>query len=375
MKKIFQTILIALVGTNPGYAQNYSENIHSYIQNIEHPYDFLDQLEKYGNKEAGTPGLDSTFRYLKRLLNREGLAVNVQDFYRNNDTLRNIEVVFKGSKDSSVLAGAHYDSWVGAGVNDNGTGDYAIIEFAKLLKDLKLKYTVRLLLFSGEEIDYLGSKHYVKVLNKDSNKIKYMINFDQLGGTISENNESVRCEEDDQSSNKLKSHDLTKYLANCYSLYTNLIPKITSAYSSDYLSFRDSGYVITGVYQDAPYPFYHSKEDLLKYVELTSLQETVKGALAFILHIAEAEVPQENTVNPLNNRELNVYFNGNRLYSKNTIPFEISIYDLSGKEILKDKFEGNSDPYTLNEVSQGLYFLKVSTTNKTIFKKIYVSDN
>ena len=69
----------------------------------------------------------------------------------------------------SLVIGAHYDSADDApGANDNGSGSAAVLELARLLKDVPLKdKRLRLVLFVNEEPPYdrtpdMGSYRYAR---------------------------------------------------------------------------------------------------------------------------------------------------------------------------------------------------------------------
>jgi carboxypeptidase Q len=67
--------------------------------------------------------------------------------------------------DELVMLGAHFDSWdSGTGATDNAAGCAVMMEAMRILKTsgVKLRRTVRLALWSGEEQGLLGSKAYVK---------------------------------------------------------------------------------------------------------------------------------------------------------------------------------------------------------------------
>ena len=72
--------------------------------------------------------------------------------------------------DEVVMLGAHFDSWhSGTGATDNGAGSAVMLEALRILKasGVKLRRTVRLALWSGEEEGLLGSKAYVKATFAD----------------------------------------------------------------------------------------------------------------------------------------------------------------------------------------------------------------
>jgi carboxypeptidase Q len=67
--------------------------------------------------------------------------------------------------DELVMIGAHFDSWhTGTGATDNAAGSAVMLEAMRILKasGVKLRRTVRIGLWSGEEQGLLGSKEYVK---------------------------------------------------------------------------------------------------------------------------------------------------------------------------------------------------------------------
>ncbi|MCL6481276.1 MAG: M20/M25/M40 family metallo-hydrolase [Firmicutes bacterium] len=67
--------------------------------------------------------------------------------------------------DELVMLGAHFDSWhAGTGATDNAAGSVVMMEAMRILKatGLKLRRTVRLALWTGEEQGLLGSREYVR---------------------------------------------------------------------------------------------------------------------------------------------------------------------------------------------------------------------
>jgi carboxypeptidase Q len=66
--------------------------------------------------------------------------------------------------DELVMLGAHFDSWhTGTGATDNAAGSAVMMEAMRILKatGLKMRRTVRLALWTGEEEGILGSRAYV----------------------------------------------------------------------------------------------------------------------------------------------------------------------------------------------------------------------
>jgi len=340
------------------FCQNYEPLVADYVKNVDHPYTFLKKIEELGLKESGTKGLDSTHAYLTRLINGLGYSTQSQDFLNGPDTLRNIVFTKEGSSDSTIILCAHYDSKNGPGVNDNGTGDFALYELAKWLKPLKSKYSVTFIYFSGEELGFKGSEFFVEKIDKALLKIKFVLNMDQLGGTLGEDNSSVKCERDEISSQKQKSNEIARSLAKMYSLYTNLTPEITPAYSSDYIPFRDSGYIIAGIYQYSPFPYYHTSSDLLKYMEFNSLISTVKGALAALIYFSEATIikPEPEPIGLLN-----VYYHDKALFITSSGMYSIRIFDGLGRQIFYEQNQASIKIIPLQKINEGIYFAYITS--------------
>ncbi|GLH74510.1 aminopeptidase [Geothrix limicola] len=87
-----------------------------------------------------------------------------------------------------VILGAHQDSWdLGSGATDNGTGTVVALEVLRALHaaNLRPRRTLRVVLFSGEEQDLLGSRAYVARHAADLSKIQAVLIEDSGSGRIS----------------------------------------------------------------------------------------------------------------------------------------------------------------------------------------------
>jgi hypothetical protein len=88
-----------------------------------------------------------------------------------------------GDPNKVVVVGAHLDSvGPGPGINDNGSGSAALVEFAQALRGVYPKNKIRFIWFSAEESGLLGSEAYVNSLDVTArSKIAAMLNFDMIG--------------------------------------------------------------------------------------------------------------------------------------------------------------------------------------------------
>ena len=95
------------------------------------------------------------------------IELNIKNETQPNQTAFNVIAELPGTDkaDEIVMLGAHFDSWhSGTGATDNGAGSAVMMEAFRILKasGVKLRRTVRIALWSGEEEGLLGSRAYVK---------------------------------------------------------------------------------------------------------------------------------------------------------------------------------------------------------------------
>jgi Zn-dependent M28 family amino/carboxypeptidase len=107
------------------------------------------------------------------------IELNVKNTFFDNQPGFNVLAELPGSEkaDELVMLGAHFDSWHGAtGATDNAVGSAIMLEAFRILKasGVKMRRTVRLGLWGGEEQGLLGSKAYVKqhVGDRDTMKLE-----------------------------------------------------------------------------------------------------------------------------------------------------------------------------------------------------------
>ena len=127
------------------------------------------------------------------------LQINiVNKFYDENLDSFNIVAEIPGAEkaDEVVMLGGHFDSWAAAtGATDNGAGSAVMMEAMRILKvcGVKMKRTVRLALWTGEEEGLLGSRAYVEQhfadrktmeLKPDHAKLSAYFNIDNGTGKI-----------------------------------------------------------------------------------------------------------------------------------------------------------------------------------------------
>src|SRR4029079_12394787 len=94
------------------------------------------------------------------------IEADIQNTYYPNPVMFNVVGEIPGTEkaDEVVMLGAHFDSWhASTGATDNAAGSAAMLEAMRILKQsgLRLRRTVRIGLWTGEEQGLLGSAQYV----------------------------------------------------------------------------------------------------------------------------------------------------------------------------------------------------------------------
>jgi len=252
--------------------------------------------------------LEKAARYIEATLASHGHSVGRHELFFDDRPVRNIDVVIEPRADIAnpevLVVGAHYDSVAGSpGANDNGSGVAAVIELARLLRDLAgaASRRIRLVLFVNEEPPYfksedMGSLHYARALAERGERVVAMYSLETIGfyssapgsqrypwpfgllfpdrgdfvalvGTLSSRAlvwETVRS---------FRSHTAFPSIGG---VAPDLVPGIDW---SDHWSFEQVGFPAMMVTDTAPfrYPHYHQATDTPDKVDVESLARVVKG--------------------------------------------------------------------------------------------------
>jgi hypothetical protein len=137
--------------------------------------------------------LEKVAVYLETTLGDHGYKVGRQEYTVAGKAVRNIDAVVEPpahvADPEVIVVGAHYDSAQNApGANDNGSGTAAVLEMARLLKDLQgqSRKRIRFVLFVNEEPPYfmtndMGSLRYARLLAERKERVTAMYSLETLG--------------------------------------------------------------------------------------------------------------------------------------------------------------------------------------------------
>ena len=121
------------------------------------------------------------------------IEVDVKSTFTDDTSMFNIvgEIPGTDKADEIVMLGAHFDSWhSGTGATDNASGSAVMMEAMRILKQsgLKLRRTVRIGLWTGEEQGLIGSREYVKAHFGDPQTMQLKPEHAKLAGYFNMDN-------------------------------------------------------------------------------------------------------------------------------------------------------------------------------------------
>lgn len=350
----------------------------------------LTQFEAFGVKKRGTAPLQNTLDWLKNKYTAFGYTTSqmFEDAYSySGSTCKNLVVTKIGTTypNTYVIVCGHYDSIVGTGTNDNGSGTAAILEIARLLQNIPTAYSIKFIHFSGEEDGLRGSQHFVtSVVNATTPKmdIRVVFNMDEIGGVAGEVNNTVTCERDTGSptSNNAASNTKTQELITCTQLYSPLNTFLASAYASDYMTFEENNEVITGFFETNETAHRHTATDLLVNMDPVYNYNIAKAAIGATMHFAVANTTVLD--NEIFNEGAQVGFFPNpakdflniSLGKLDQGQYDFSLVDLNGKVVFSKKFASQSlvQRIVFGQLPPGIYLGILETSSQRITKKIIV---
>jgi hypothetical protein len=251
--------------------------------------------EEIWTRQSASEGLLAAGTYLQSRLRAYGLSVTTFQYSGTYGPVIVAELPGR-VRDQYVMVGAHYDSRTtnsadptarAPGADDNGSGTSAIVEIARIMTSHNTSYefTVRFLLFSGEEQGLLGSNAYADSLVAQGVEVLAMFNADMLGYRIPGNPIEMG----------MKDQYITEWLLEeSFAISAQYVPdmpvKLSSSCCSDYRSFWEAGYPAIGYFENptsaSTYPHYHKSTDLIQYLDFEQVQKETSALLAMVMTYA-----------------------------------------------------------------------------------------
>ena len=393
-KRNLLLIIFALVFTTNLFGQTFEQAYANVVNQCSQSNitTNLTQYEALGVKRRGTPALQNTLDWLKnKYLSYGYTASQLQEYsytYSGSTAIcKNLVVTKIGTvyPNTFLIVCGHYDSIVGTGTNDNGSGVVSILEIARLLQNIPTEYSIKFINFSGEEDGLRGSQNYVSaVVNSTTPKmdIRLVFNLDEVGGVAGMVNNTITCERDTSSPtvNNAASNTFTNQLITCVGLYSPLNTLLASAYGSDYMSFQSNSDIITGFFETNETTHRHTATDLLVNMDPVYNYNVAKAAIGATMHFAKASTTVLSIDNYSNDFNVSFFPNPTKdilninLGSITETNYTFSLIDINGKEVLNKTVQNPKliESIPVANLSKGIYLGVLNVGDKRITKKVVI---
>lgn len=407
MKKIQLLAALAISGlcsaqANATYLTRANEVLQSNIES------YNASLVGFGLKGTGRAASTNALNYIVQKYKDFGYAdsqITYDNFTYNSTTVKNVIITKTGTvhPDEYVIICGHYDSFYGTtstnrsvGANDNASGVAAIMEVARILKDVPTEYSIKFIHFTGEEQGLLGSKNYVtNVVNTTTPKmkIKLVFNLDQIGGRSDRTNNSVVCEEDRindtgtnpkygvNTTNNTASIAATAELQTYIGYYSSLTGFIDNIYGSDYMPFEKNGETVIGLYERptnngtvVSNPYYHNNTDTIANLSYPYIYQVTKATVGAMQHFAVASTSTLAVADIDKAKDFELYPNPakeilNINLDASVKDFAFEVTDMNGRKLISTK---NQKQINTSQLKPGMYLGTLETEKGKITKKFMI---
>jgi hypothetical protein len=193
-----------------------------------------------------------------------------------------------------VMLGAHFDSWHGGtGATDNAAGSAVMMEAMRILKasGLKLRRTVRIGLWGGEEQGLIGSREYVTAHFADRTDMKLKPAHAQLSGYFNVDNGTGAIRGIYLQGNEAAAPIFEAWMKPFHNLGMRTLT-IRDTSGTDHLSFDRVGLPGFQFVQDeVEYDTrtHHSNMDVYERVQEEDMRKNAVIVAAFVYHAANRE--------------------------------------------------------------------------------------
>ncbi len=238
-------------------------------------------LSRHKNNE----GNNLAQAWLMQKLVQLGYAPVEQPF---NSTGRNILVTKpgNGSTEQIVIICAHYDAMPAGIVNapaadDDGSGVSAVLEAARVLRDVDFVHPIVFALWDEEEQGKVGSAFYAGAMASNDALIKAVINMDAIA--YDGNADAKARIHTRPIANSLAIADTVFSVHQQYGIGLDLILTNPGATYSDHASFWNEGYgavLVIEEFTNDGNPYYHTPNDRVQYFDVPYFEKLAKLSIA-----------------------------------------------------------------------------------------------
>ena len=278
----------------PNIQASFNNDIVELIEQIDEAmiYSYIENLTSFGIRLTTTQACIDAGNYLYDEFLNMGLDVRYQNWsYAANYYGSNIEATLEGSDSESdfiFIVGAHYDSYVGPGADDDASGVAAVLAAANIMRHYSFNHTIRFVAFSGEEQGLFGSYYYAEEAYRNGDHIIGMLNADPISYATNDINASkINLLENEESA------WLTNYTTDIAQIYEDyieleIIPFYYFEGSSDHVRFWQFGYEAVQYMSNEHNPYWHTPNDVIESCNMIYGKRVSRLILATLADLAQS---------------------------------------------------------------------------------------
>lgn len=306
---------------------------------------------------------------------------------------KNVSCRREGTREPAreILLTAHFDSInrsapyeCAPGADDNASGVAGVIECARLLREIDCGISVEFVLFDGEELGLLGSRHFAGALDPER-EYAAVINLDMIGYDQGQTFTACALTRPGSAADSVVAARLLAGIDSCAVPLVMLVEH-SMAGSSDHRAFWDVGVpgllIIEGSQSTDRTPYYHSCGDIASTLNYDFLAACTKAALAaaldLVAYVPPAPLPGEillaqNRPNPFAATTTIVYS------LPADAPIDLSVFDATGRRVARlehrwsekgiyaKSWDGRND--SGRSCSSGVYFIRLRVGDEDLVRK------
>ncbi len=291
MQKIITLSILLLFLIPPLNTVGWDINDIIAVINEEMLREYIQTLQDFGPRVTGTQACWEAGNFIYEELVKYGYTTYFIEWNNSGYEDRNIEAILPGEKNDSIIVCAHYDSVPSSpGADDNGSGTSAVLAIAKALSNFKVKltYTIRFVLFSGEEEGLLGSFSYATNAVENNMPIIAVLNADMIGYTKSDEGKRNVYIFDNKDSKWI-----ANIAVNCsreYGIGLNVNEEYAGG-NSDHWPFMLAGYNAVFFHEYEFNDYYHTSLDTIDKMDLEYAVKVTRLIASTLLKIANINIP------------------------------------------------------------------------------------
>jgi hypothetical protein len=218
-----------------------------------------------------------------------------------NATGTNVLVTKPGTvhPEEIVVLCAHYDSkpagtlYNAPGADDDGSGCAAVLEAARILRDIPFERTIVFALWDQEEQGKIGSMHYANMMAANDEAIVGVVNMDAIA--YDGNGDRKARVHARAVANSMAIADTVFAVLDRYALDVDLLLTTPGETYSDHASFWSAGYGAVLVIEEFAgdgNPNYHTPNDRVQYFDVPYFEDLAKLSIASAAALA---IPHDPT--------------------------------------------------------------------------------